>query len=127
MRRMLWLGTPALVLLAACGGGGGGSNHPATCSPSGAQLEITAKNNAYDKDCLATPAGQAFTITFHNDDAGTSHNVDIVTSASGELFKGTTVTGVTTTTYHAGSLKPGTYEFKCDVHPDTMHGTFIVK
>jgi plastocyanin len=127
VRTMVGISAATLMLLAACGGGGGGSNHQATCSPSGTQLEITAQNNTYDKDCLAVNAGGAFTITLHNDDAGTPHNVEILTSTGGQLFKGALTTGVNTTTYHVPALKPGTYEFKCEVHPDTMHGTFIVK
>jgi len=123
---MLGIGAAALLLLAACGGGGGSPKAQATCSPSGTQLEITAQNNAYDKDCLAVLGGQAFTISFHNDDAGTPHNVEILTTTGGQQFKGAITTGVNTTTYHVGGLKPGTYTFKCEVHPDTMNGTFIV-
>ena len=82
MRRMLGIAAVGMLLLAACGGGGGGSNN-ATCAPNGAQLDITAKSGAYDKACLAAPANQPFTITFHNDEAGAPHNVDILTSANG--------------------------------------------
>ena len=128
MRKAWRLSAGLLILLAGCGGGGGGSTHMATCSPHGTQVELSAKNIAYDTDCLAAPANTAFTITFHNDDAGTPHNVDILTSMSGStLFKGTIVTGVTTTNYRVQALQPGTYHFHCDVHPDTMDGTFIVK
>ena len=106
---------------------GGGQPSHTTCAPSGPSLQIGAQNTAFDKDCLAAPARQAFTITFDNKDAGTPHNVDILTSAGSSLFKGTIVTGVTTVTYHVAGLKPGTYEFRCDVHPGSMHGTFIVR
>jgi len=126
VRRMLGIAAVGMLLLAACGGGGGSNN--ATCAPNGAQLDITAKSGAYDKACLAAPANQPFTITFHNDEAGAPHNVDILTSANGSsLFKGNIVTGVTTETYKVPALKPGTYVFRCDVHPETMKGTFIVK
>ena len=128
MRRLLRIATAGMLLLAGCGGGGGGGDHPTTCSPGGTQLEISAENNAFDKDCLAAPANQPFTIMFHNDDAGTPHNVDILTSTDGStLFKGTIVTGITTSTYNVQALQPGTYHFHCEVHPDTMQGTFIVK
>jgi len=110
-----------------CGGGGGGGPSHTTCAPSGPSLQIAAQNVAYDKDCLAAPAGQAFTITFDNKDAGTPHNVNILTSAGSSLFKGTIVTGVKTVTYHVAALNPGTYEFRCDVHPGSMNGTFIVR
>jgi plastocyanin len=120
MRIVPWSVFLAAVLV-ACGGGGGGSSH-VTCAPSGPSLQISAQNTAFDKDCLAAPAGRAFTITFDNKDAGTPHNVNILTSAGTSLFKGAIVTGVTTVTYHVGVLKPGTYVFRCDVHPDSMHG-----
>ena len=124
---MLLTAAAAMLLLAGCGGGGGGGDHPATCSPGGTQLEISAKSVAFDKDCLAAPANQPFTITFHNDDAGTPHNVVIMTSMDGStLFKGTIVSGITTASYKVQPLKPGTYHFHCEIHPDTMQGTFVV-
>ena len=126
MRRVLCV-TAVSVLVGACGGGGSGSAHTATCSPSGTRLAIAAANVAYDKSCLAAPANQAFTITFHNEDSGTPHNVDIVDPSGDSVFRGPIVNGVTTTTYHVRGMKPGLYTFRCDAHPDTMKGTFVVK
>ena len=56
------------------------------------------------------------------------HDVAIYTnsSATTTLFKGTVVTGPTTTTYHVPALKAGTYYFRCDIHPTQMTGTFVV-
>ena len=56
------------------------------------------------------------------------HNVAIYTnsSASTALFRGQFVQGPGTATYHVGALAPGTYFFRCDVHPTKMTGTFIV-
>ena len=126
MRTIRGLAAAALVLLAACGGGGG-SRPEATCSPAGPVLEITAANVAFDTACLAAPRGQAITIEFRNGDAGTPHNVSILTAAGATLFKGDVTTGVKTITYHVKALKAETYRFRCDVHPDTMDGTFIVR
>jgi plastocyanin len=120
----------ATIALAACGGGGGGGGgEAATCSPSGTSLQITAQNNRFDENCLAAPAGQAFTITLDNDDAGSQHNVSIYTNdlATNELFKGDIITGPDSTTYNVKALDAGTYYFRCDVHPSSMNGTFIVK
>ena len=100
----------------------------AACKPGGTTLELTAQNIQFDKDCLAAPAGKAFTISFTNDDAGTPHNVAIYTdeSASQELFVGDIVTGPTTTAYKVDAIKDsGDFYFHCDVHP-TMNGTFVV-
>jgi plastocyanin len=101
----------------------------ADCSPSGAALSITAKDIAFDKKCLAAPAGKAFTIKFENDDAQ-PHNVTILTShtATESFFSGELLTGPNkSTTYNVSALQPGTYHFHCMVHPDQMNGTFIVK
>ena len=47
-------------------------------------------------------------------------------SVASSVFKGALITGVKTITYHVPALKPGTYTFHCDVHPDSMKGTFVV-
>ena len=36
------------------------------------------------------------------------------------------ITGVAKTTYSISGLKPGTYFFRCDIHPAQMVGTFKV-
>ncbi|HEX7163772.1 MAG TPA: cupredoxin domain-containing protein [Trebonia sp.] len=112
----------------AATGSGGGSQPAASCAPSGTSLQVSAMNVKFDKSCLAAPAGQAFTITFNNQDAGVPHDVAIYTnsSATTTLFKGAVVTGPTTTTYHVPALKAGTYYFRCDIHPTQMTGTFVV-
>ena len=115
------------LVASACGGGGGGTHHQSTCKPDGTSLGITAANNAFDTDCLAAPADEAFTITFENKDAGTPHNVDVMTLDGDTLFKGELTSGIKTVTYQVKALKPGTYHFHCDAHPDTMEGTFIVQ
>jgi plastocyanin len=83
----------------------------------------------FDTDCLGAPAGTAFTVVFNNLDPGVPHNLSIYTDATGSqaLFKGALVSGPNKTTYRIEALKPGTCYFRCDVHPATMHGTFIVK
>jgi nitrite reductase (NO-forming) len=108
---------------------GGGSTSGATCQPHGTNLSISAQNVAFSTDCLAAPAGKAFTITFDNKDAGVPHNISIYTdsSASTALFTGDLVSGPAKTTYKVPALDPGTYYFRCDVHPTTMNGTFVVK
>jgi plastocyanin len=100
-----------------------------TCSPNGTQLSISALDNKYDKDCLAAPANQAFTIDFNNLDRGIPHNVAIYPSDTDDhpLFKGELIEGPKRTTYSVQALPAGKWVFRCDPHPDTMHGTFIVQ
>ncbi len=101
----------------------------ATCSPKGTHLSIVAKSSAFDTSCLAAPAGKPFTIAFDNQDPGVPHNVAIYTDASAAtaLFTGELVSGPKKVTYDVPALDAGTYYFRCDVHPTTMNGTFVVK
>lgn len=105
-----------------------GTQPKATCSPSGTSLQISSQNIKFDKNCLAAPANQPFTIAFKNGDAGVPHDIAIYTNSSATtvLFKGAVVAGPTTTTYHVPALKAGTYYFRCDIHPTQMFGTFVV-
>jgi plastocyanin len=99
----------------------------ATCSPDGNALSLTAFDSKFDKDCLAAPAGQAFTIDFSNLDRGIPHNVAIYEdeTAAKTLFKGELVDGPGKTTYSVEALAAGSFFFRCDPHPD-MKGAFIV-
>jgi plastocyanin len=116
-----WLVLPAAGLHAAPGDPG-----RAACSPSGNALSITAFDSKFDKNCLAAPAGQTFTIDFSNLDRGIPHNVAIYEddTASREFFKGELLDGPGKTTYSVQALPAGTFFFRCDPHPD-MNGTFI--
>jgi plastocyanin len=100
------------------------------CEPDGTTVKVSAQNTAFDTDCLAAPAGQAFTIEFTNNDAGTPHNVDIYDKQGGTHIGGAGPTdffpGPGTTTYDVSPLVAGTYFFQCDVHPTAMFGAFVV-
>jgi len=150
MRKYVAAAALLAMVMVGCGGGSdnsdplaggdaGGADHlhsddatgggAAACSPSGTSLAITAKDIAFDKSCLAAPAGQAFTIKFDNNDA-LPHNVTIQTShtATESFFSGEQITGPNkSTTYKVAALQAGTYHFHCIVHPDQMNGTFVVK
>jgi plastocyanin len=105
----------------------GGGEAPAACEPEGDALSIAAQGLEFDKDCLAAPAGQPFSIEFDNQEA-VLHNVSIYTEEGGDaLFTGETVTGPATVTYEPDPIEePGDLFFQCDVHPTTMTGTFVV-
>jgi nitrite reductase (NO-forming) len=101
----------------------------AACEPDGTKLTLIAHNTVFDEECLAAPAGKPFTIAFDNQDPGIPHNVAIYTddTASTALFTGELVSGPAKMTYKVPALDAGTYFFRCDVHPTTMTGTFVVK
>ena len=152
--RKVWPVVGALAMvMAACGGNGGGSGEEtttpteggtehregdhggqdhmaagATCEPQGTTLNLRVENVSLDKNCLAAPAGQPFTIAFESKDAIT-HNLVILEShtAPQPMFRGDLFRGPSTTTYQVPPLKAGTFAFHCEVHPERMMGTFVVK
>ena len=91
-------------------------------------VEIAAENMAFDTSTITVPAGAEVTMNFDNRDDGIPHNVAVYTdsSAAKEIFVGDIITGPERATYtFTAPETPGTYFFRCDVHP-SMNGAFIV-
>jgi plastocyanin len=91
------------------------------------KVQISAKNVAFDTKTLKLPAAGT-ELDFSNQD-NQPHNIAIFPSASNlttVLFRGEIVQPGTTAKYQVGKLKPGTYYFHCDVHPQQMTGTVTV-
>ena len=87
---------------------------------------LKAEGVAFAQKTLTVLGTKGFTIQFDNEDP-TAHNVGIFDKEGGkELFKGSVITGPTTTEYKVKPLKAGDYYFQCDIHP-TMNGTLTVK
>jgi plastocyanin len=80
---------------------------------------------------MRVPAGASVSIGFENRDGGIPHNFSLYTDASATapaIFQGEIITGPKTIVYKfTAPAQPGTYFFRCDVHPTTMTGSFIVK
>jgi plastocyanin len=117
------------------GGEEGGPGGGASCKPSGAKLAIEAPPGAlssgFDTKCLAAPAGKAFTVEFTNDDS-VPHDWALYRDPSaGEQLGGGSVdepiAAGKSETYKVDPLDPGRYFFRCDFHPTTMKGTFVVE
>jgi plastocyanin len=108
----------------ANGGGGGG----ATGGP--VAVTLLAKNLSFDPTSITASVSVEVTVTLDNQDAGVLHNVAFYTdrSASSAIHVGELITGVATedVVFTAPST-PGSYFFRCDVHPDTMTGAFNVQ
>jgi plastocyanin len=108
-------------------GGGGGA--PAG---GGTVLTISARNLLFDKQTLTAPPNTRISVQFTNNDAGVLHNIAfyrnrqatqrLTADSVGELFAGVATRELSFTTPGAGG-----YFFRCDVHPDTMFGTFTVR
>ena len=126
--------TPTTAAAAARAGGAGGEhadhggNPTADCSPSGTTLSITASGTKFDKNCLAAPANQAFSINYDNKDQ-LAHNIVILQShsATDAMYKADLFRGPATQTFNVPAMTPGTYAFHSDSNPAQMSGTFIVK
>jgi plastocyanin len=129
-RQLLLPAVAALLSVAFTGSGSFAAPvrpQAATCSPDGTALKITAFDTKFDKDCLAVPANQDFTVDLNNLDRGIPHNLAIYEdqTARKAFFKGELVDGPGKGTYSVQGLQAGTFFFRCDPHPE-MNGTFIV-
>jgi len=103
-----------------------------TVSPSGAgntvHVNLTAHSIAFDQSIITVPAGSTVVMIFNNTDFGVTHNFALYTDqhATTRIFVGDFITGPKTVTYtFTAPSPPGTYFFRCDVHPLAMTGTFI--
>lgn len=93
-------------------------------------IGLSAQGMAFNTSTITVPTGAMVTMDFNNMDSGIPHNFAAYTdsSASKSIFVGQVITGPKTTTYtFTAPSAPGTYFFRCDVHPTTMTGQFIVK
>jgi plastocyanin len=113
------------------GGGGDHAGHGAAsadCSPSGTTVSVVASGTKFNTDCLAAPADRQFTLSYENKDS-LGHNLVFLEShtATQVMFRADIFAGPATKTFTAGPFKAGTYAFHCEVHPDVMMGTFVVK
>jgi plastocyanin len=111
---------------------------PGATPPSGGggatTFTLVAKNILFDKRSLTVPANTEITIELDNQDPGVLHNVAVYRSKSSTtnpLVPGSTsmapFAGPGTKTLSFKTPAAGTYFFRCDVHPDTMNGSFIVR
>jgi len=93
------------------------------------QVTLTAQHIAFDLSTITVPAGSRVVMTFANLDPGVPHNFALYTDshATTSIFVGDFITGTRTVTYtFTAPSTPGNYFFRCDVHPETMIGTFVV-
>lgn len=96
--------------------------------PAGPILEI-AQNTAFKLKTITVTEGQLVRITFDNRDRGTYHNVAVYgANGTTPLWAGEPIAGVHKIVYqNTFNLAPGTYTFRCNFHPTSMVGTFIVQ
>ncbi|HME21748.1 MAG TPA: cupredoxin domain-containing protein [Acetobacteraceae bacterium] len=102
----------ALLALAVCA-----STLPLLPSLAGEPITLTIKEHRFTPDQVTAPAGERFQIKVSNLDATPSE------FESRELRVEKIVVAGGTISVMAGPLKPGTYKFFDDYHPDTAIGT----
>jgi plastocyanin len=112
----------------------------AACKPNGTSLVVRAPVGAagtgFDTKCLAASAGKAFSVEFDNEDQNV-HNwalyqEDPTANPSAKFLGGAPnlepVAPGGSATYDVKAIDAaGTYFFRCDFHPTTMNGQFVVE
>jgi plastocyanin len=109
--------TIAIVTLAACSTGSSGRTVEPSIDPDA--VVIAADDLVFSASTLSAPADEPFQIAFDNQESA-PHNVAIYRddSATEKVFGSDPFSGPAVVTYDVPALAPGTYYFRCDVHPD---------
>jgi plastocyanin len=114
-----------MMVLGACGGGDDGGNAADTgaddeeAAPAPGSLDLTASGFAFTPGSLEA-TGTEFTINLSNNDE-VGHNLTIEDLDVDEDAKVGESVEVSVT-----GAAPGTYEYFCAIHPDTMRGELTV-
>ncbi|MBI2852008.1 MAG: cupredoxin domain-containing protein [Chloroflexi bacterium] len=92
-------------------------------------IDLSARNISFDKKSITVPVGARVTMRLTNNESFVFHNFAVyeTSSATEVIFKGDfTQAGNTSNYAFPAPSRPGTYFFRCDVHPTLMTGDFIV-
>jgi plastocyanin len=92
------------------------------------EIEVVARSVKFNTEEIHLHADQETKIKLDNADTA-PHNVAIYGNpefTGRALFQGAVITGGEKITYELKAPGPGTYFFRCDIHPTTMKGTVIV-
>jgi plastocyanin len=94
-----------------------------------ADAYLNASGFSFDVSTITVPAGATVNVHFNNNDGGISHNFAVYTTSAATdlIFRGSTISGVDSAVYtFTAPITPGTYFFRCDIHPTMMTGSFVV-
>jgi plastocyanin len=83
---------------------------------------VVAHNTAFAPTAITLPAGAQITLTLDNQDAGTAHDIVIYNPSGGILAQTDIAIGPVMSSVGFTLGAPGTYAFKCSVHPQQMNG-----
>jgi plastocyanin len=100
-------------------------------------VDLVAKDMAFNVSTITVPAGASVIVNFHNREppgssqvTGIAHNFALydTPAAAIMIFSGEIITGGGDAVYRfTAPAIPGTYFFRCDVHPALMNGQFVVQ
>jgi hypothetical protein len=93
-------------------------------------ITLVAQSLKWDKGSVSAGADAPVTVILDNRDPGVLHNVAFYTNraATQKIFGSELIAGpAQQTSNFTAPPVPGSYFFKCDVHPDTMSGSFNVR
>lgn len=82
---------------------------------------LTAENGRFQPETIVVPAGQRFKIVITNKGPGPEEFESL------ELRKETVLAPGVTRSLVFAPMKPGTYKFFGEFHPDTANGQIVVK
>lgn len=122
----------AVAVLTACGGSKtdpvADATQVADQAPA-ATFDLIAKSNKFNQKILVANADTEIKVSLSNQDGGTLHNFALYTdkSVKENLYRGEVFEGDKVVDDSFRSPPPGIYYFRCDVHPDSMTGTFVAK
>ncbi len=107
----------------------GNASRSENASDQGVIVDLAANNIRFDKSTITVPAGAHITMNFNNQES-VPHNFALYKTSEAQdvIFKGEVITGPKEIVYTFDApTEPGTYFFRCDIHPQTMTGQFIVE
>lgn len=110
------------VLLVGCGDSKVDTSNcraVAPTAPGRTELTVTAKNLSFDVECVKVKPGTVV-VKFVNEDKEVAHNFHVVDEGSTKLTRGPDEQTLT-----LKLTEKGTYDFKCDPHPN-MKGAIVV-
>jgi plastocyanin len=128
---LLGLLVSASLVLAACGGGTAANPSDdntagGTVSVVNGAVDIGADEMAFDANVIQATAGEAFTVTFTNNES-VPHNFSVYTEEGGEaIAQGKVIGEGLTDEVEIEALEPGEYYFVCDLHTE-MNGVIVVE
>ena len=90
-------------------------------------INLTASGTAFVKSSITVSVGATVAIVFDNKDT-ILHNFALyeTSAAANSIFVGELISKKKITYTFTAPITPGTYFFRCDVHPLLMTGDFIV-